>query len=90
MKSQETVQVTTRLPKDLVNKIERLAEGNSRSRNKIVQMACEEYVERHAPEGQMPIDELKDLPNHELISKILEENREIKKRIESLEEEISK
>ena len=88
MKSHETVQVTTRLPKDLVNKIERLAEGRSRSRNKIVQMACEEYVERHAPEGQN--DELEGVSNNELISKIIEENREIKMRIESLEEEISK
>jgi len=41
MKSHETVQVTTRLPKNLVKKIEHLAKSNARSRNKIVQMACE-------------------------------------------------
>ena len=62
MKSHETVQVTTRLPKNLVKKIEHLAKSNARSRNKIVQMACEEFVEHHyAPEGNIPKAELDHL-----------------------------
>lgn len=73
---EETIQVTTRLSKDVVEKIEEIAKYEKRSRNNVIQLACQEYVLRHIKrkDGKSLIEKENEIQNNFI--KLIDKNPE--------------
>ena len=46
--------VAGRVPVEIVDRLDRLATADRRSRSEVVRFALEEYVQRHAPKEKTP------------------------------------